>query len=687
MDGLGNKLPIFGRGGYSYVANAYCQKHWCIRDIRESLFTYESSTDFEALRKCDETPFGYFDFGQASEELKCLCGDDQACLMDGILFGIDAAQATVQTQLQTQSSGLFRFSPNRVEVGKATEVTVTVDVRGNQSSLINATSFVLYAVDSDGQAGSIPLVSLVDSGSGRGDDMNANDHLFSNTITLYPNITGTLFGFQALPIIDGSLSNAFALQSNTAVQSYSEFNVSVDCDDGDLCTLASPVCNNGALECSFTPKSCNDSQSCDPLDGQCKGDEQLVPCVAVIDEDDDFRSGGGKDQASQWQDFRTQFPNRPFCLLVPEKGYTNVDAPDSFHCDNNTLASYFIRRDNGVVSLAEDWVTLCGLDRYTSANVEWVGLFIDDSGSMREGEVSASRDLFYSTLARNGIQVRKVVNTMENWIKPFMTTLVPSSMPPASLPASMTTRPVTAAPMTARPTTASPFTVPPVTCAPKTVRPKTASPSTAPPVTLAPATTARPTTASPSTAPPVLLMPPPRHPTRIPANDNCEDAVEISFGTINGTTQYATTDQYAAVHCGPSFPGHGVWYRFDSVSLGITVTTPVSVSTCVEQTNYDTQIIVYEGWCDRLICRAGNDDIGGACQTKSAVTIPVRPGKTYYALVHGKGSLTGLFGLSLTDVSTAPPVALAPTRGPTRAPGLTFNPTSELTFGPTASNT
>ena len=129
----------------------------------------------------------------------------------------------------------------------------------------------------------------------------------------------------------------------------------------------------------------------------------------------------------KWAEFRKKYPKRPFCLLmpVPDIGKQNVSVPENFKSDDNVIYEYGIPRDNGDASKASDWVAKCRLHRYTSANVAWVGLFIDDSGSMAETSVPASRDLFYSKLEAKGIQVQKVVNMDENWIVPFMTNLVP----------------------------------------------------------------------------------------------------------------------------------------------------------------------------------------------------------------------------------------------------------------------
>ncbi|CAB9502993.1 Chromosome [Seminavis robusta] len=147
----------------------------------------------------------------------------------------------------------------------------------------------------------------------------------------------------------------------------------------------------------------------------------LVPCVAVIDEDSSFRT-----KELMWQAFRKAYPNRPFCLLVPNREiYGTVDLPGTFAQDNRTTFHYNVIRDDGDSALAQDWASFCGLNEYTAGNVDRVALFIDSTGSLKESQVSASRDKFIAQLNVSGIQVSRVYNKQENWIRPFMQSFVP----------------------------------------------------------------------------------------------------------------------------------------------------------------------------------------------------------------------------------------------------------------------
>lgn len=196
-----------------------------------------------------------------------------------------------------------------------------------------------------------------------------------------------------------------------------------DCEDGNRCTENNAKCESGQWTCSTTDVICPGGLSCNPSDGSCKRDDELIPCVAVIDEDSSF---GTPNQASRWQEFRTAYPLRPFCLLVPGP-QGGISIPPNFLVDFLTIVHYNIVRDNGVQANADDWAVKCGLDLYLPAQVGYVGLFVDDSGSMRKSEVIASYNKFITTMAVKGLEVEEVVDTQENWILPFLTTLVPPS--------------------------------------------------------------------------------------------------------------------------------------------------------------------------------------------------------------------------------------------------------------------
>ena len=202
-------------------------------------------------------------------------------------------------------------------------------------------------------------------------------------------------------------------------------NVSVFCMNSDLCKTASTLCDvttDFVKKCVLTPITCTTGKSCDSSTGFCKADDQLVPAVAVIHEDSDFKHADGRKQAKLWSDFRKAYPVRPFCLLVPGKD-GKVHVPQDFLDDDLTSVYYDVTSDYGDTKLAEDWASLCGLDLYTSAHVPIVALLVDDSDHVKHGKhmVDAAKALFYSDMKAFGMTVKTVTVSHENWILPFLT--------------------------------------------------------------------------------------------------------------------------------------------------------------------------------------------------------------------------------------------------------------------------
>ena len=81
------------------------------------------------------------------------------------------------------------------------------------------------------------------------------------------------------------------------------------CSDGDICTDDTCLPDGS---CIFTTVQCGVNESCDPYTGLCEDIETIVPCVAVIDEWDN------RNYTAEWTEFRTLYPKRSFCLLVPQ---------------------------------------------------------------------------------------------------------------------------------------------------------------------------------------------------------------------------------------------------------------------------------------------------------------------------------------------------------------------------------
>ena len=93
-----------------------------------------------------------------------------------------------------------------------------------------------------------------------------------------------------------------------------------------------------------------------------------------------------------------------------------------------------VNRDDGDPALASDWFDICGLNRLSPSSITFIGLFVDDSGSMTLSTVGASLSLFDTNLAARQVSIVRVYNGDERWIDPFLTTLAPTPQETNSTP-------------------------------------------------------------------------------------------------------------------------------------------------------------------------------------------------------------------------------------------------------------
>jgi len=176
-----------------------------------------------------------------------------------------------------------------------------------------------------------------------------------------------------------------------------------------------------------------------------------------------------------------------------------------------------------------------------------------------------------------------------------------------------------------------------------------------------------------------------------PSNDECDNAINVAVPSSTfGSTLGATFDPNAPSSC-PDVTGFGdvfvtsagVWYSI--IGTGNTIT----VSTCSPSTDYDTQLSVYCGCCDTLMCVGANDDDSGAqpacdlggLNRKSTVSFCSVAGEPYLILVHGFGSNTGNFELLVTDDGSpcsSPPTSCIP-RTLSLVPDTTCSDGSQIT--------
>ena len=166
-----------------------------------------------------------------------------------------------------------------------------------------------------------------------------------------------------------------------------------------------------------------------------------------------------------------------------------------------------------------------------------------------------------------------------------------------------------------------------------------------------------------------------------PENDDCSGAIALECGTtVTGNTEGATPDDAGCASFGSG--GNGVWYT-------ITPTEPsvITLQTCLEGTNFDTDLNVYTGACDDLTCFSGFSSDGYTDGTSSDLpscggdfpldyraggTFVATANETYYILLSGYGSDDmGDFALQVdceTIACESPSLALAAVANPNNEP-------------------
>jgi hypothetical protein len=128
--------------------------------------------------------------------------------------------------------------------------------------------------------------------------------------------------------------------------------------------------------------------------------------------------------------------------------------------------------------------------------------------------------------------------------------------------------------------------------------------------------------------------------TTRPGNDACADAFVATCGNTYTGTTVNSVNELQASQCGAGTGAQssgGVWYKF--------VGTDNSLTASLCGSSFDTRISVYSGSCGTLTCVGGNDDFCGA---GSQTSFNAYLGTDYYILVHGFGTGTGAYTLSLT---------------------------------------
>ncbi|MGB3548312.1 MAG: PPC domain-containing protein, partial [Saprospiraceae bacterium] len=125
-------------------------------------------------------------------------------------------------------------------------------------------------------------------------------------------------------------------------------------------------------------------------------------------------------------------------------------------------------------------------------------------------------------------------------------------------------------------------------------------------------------------------------------NDLCADAINLVPG-LNALGNTTVATNIGALDCdGTEIDGGGVWFTFIGAGSEITL------STANAGTNFDTELNLYSGTCDALVCEDSDDD--GGTGTTSVITFTAVENVTYYVYVDGSSTSRGNFELSLAGI-------------------------------------
>jgi len=126
-----------------------------------------------------------------------------------------------------------------------------------------------------------------------------------------------------------------------------------------------------------------------------------------------------------------------------------------------------------------------------------------------------------------------------------------------------------------------------------------------------------------------------------PENNECPEATVLECGQSEIGNNILATDIDAPDGCtGGGTPSEGVWYSFIGTGQEVTV------STDNPETNFDTEINIYQEPCTSLSCLGGDND-GGTGLT-SSYSIMTEIDVEYFIYVDGNNDSFGLFEISLT---------------------------------------
>ncbi|CAB9506305.1 CHU large protein [Seminavis robusta] len=134
-------------------------------------------------------------------------------------------------------------------------------------------------------------------------------------------------------------------------------------------------------------------------------------------------------------------------------------------------------------------------------------------------------------------------------------------------------------------------------------------------------------------------------PDVIADNNECDQAVPLEVGeAVEGDTSQSL-EETGIPTCGDgnTLGNSGLWYSFEGTGDRLLVGVRTITS------SYDSQMLLYSGDCDRLFCLDSNQN-SFVADYDSAVILDSAVGVTYYVLVHGVFTSTGVFEIELTEL-------------------------------------
>ncbi len=143
-------------------------------------------------------------------------------------------------------------------------------------------------------------------------------------------------------------------------------------------------------------------------------------------------------------------------------------------------------------------------------------------------------------------------------------------------------------------------------------------------------------------------------------NDLCEEALSLENGVnLFGSTSNSNNEDLPTL-CGEDvfFPNNGIWFTFEGTGGEITLSTDHA------GTNYDTNLQLYSGDCDDLVCVTGNEDGNGdfVFGFTSEITFTSETGAVYYLYLSGYGGEQGDFELLLSAETNTLPINISHNR-------------------------